>query len=297
MSRSVGTFLGALIVLALGFTVGFMRAPRNEAATASAPEAVVAEPASVPSAPSGSSPRPDVEARLEKQEEENQRLERRLRELELGLAAARSSAGTETPQVMLPPSGAQTADAVPPEPDVPLPFPTELSEAYTPKGFEDVTLRSTRECGMPLSVVAIDCSEFPCIAWTRVTGPNETGEPFSMDSCGPWAEVFKDGTMVIGSVTRADVEPREVYFAWMALPEQEDLVRPAMARARQRTAEISRWARTARSTPCGSGADGSSALRPSRRSTDSFWLTDTSVSSRAVNAKCPCPCPASQKRR
>lgn len=58
-----------------------------------------------------------------------------------------------------------------------------------------------------------------------------------MDICGPWAAVFKR-TMVVGSITQDDVEPLEVSFAWIALPEQEDLVQPAMARESQRTTEM-----------------------------------------------------------
>ncbi|HLT28439.1 MAG TPA: hypothetical protein VK013_00220 [Myxococcaceae bacterium] len=236
MTRTVRLVIWALLFVTFGFVVAYMGRPVGRAVISEDAEAPVESP-SEPPASSGFDESPGVTERLGRQESENRKLEQRLKDLELKLAAARSPAGDDAPHVMLPPATAEASDGAAIS-EAPLPFPTELSEAYTPAGFEDVTLRATRECGMPLSVVAIDCSEFPCIAWTRVTGPGEEGKPFSMDSCGPWAEVFKNGTMVVGSVTQADVEPREVYFAWMALPEQEDLVRPAMARARQRTQEM-----------------------------------------------------------
>lgn len=239
MSRSLTLFLlSALAILALGFTAGFFllrgaeEAPQPPA-SAEAPSA----PTPQAGAPTVDS-EPEADPRLEHQEAENRKLERRLRALEVGLAAARSTAGAEDAHVVLEPSETNTETGATPTADqAPLPFPDALSEAYTPEGFERVTLEATKACGMPLSVVALDCSEFPCIAWTRVTGPQPPGQPFSMDACGPWAEVFEHGTMVVGAVS-SDAEPREVYFAWMAMPEQQELAKPAMARARIRTAEM-----------------------------------------------------------
>lgn len=231
----VRLLIWALLVLIFGLIVGYMRGGevREE------PPAAQSDLLQIPperSQQTHADSDPVSEERLERQVAENLKLEQRKRDLELGLAAARSVQGVEEAPVVVPPTETQAAQAELGPSDI-LPFPANLSEPYTPDGFQNVARRAVRECGMPLTVVAIDCSEFPCIAWTRVTGPNETGEPFSMDSCGPWAEVFKR-TMVVGSVSRADVEPREVYFAWMALPEQEDLVQPATARARERIAHM-----------------------------------------------------------
>lgn len=225
----------ALLVLAFGLAVGFMQQGTKASSEPEQDDVLITPPTGSP--PASTARSSEIGTRLEAQETENRELEQRKRDLELGLAAARSSAGLEEDPVVVPPAETGTAQA-----DVGagegFPFPANLREPYTPKGFENVALRAVRECGMPLSVVAIDCSEFPCIAWTRVTGPTEPEQPFSMEGCAPWTEAFEHRTMVVGSVSKADVEPREVYFAWIAIPEQEDLVRPAMARARERIAHM-----------------------------------------------------------
>lgn len=241
MSRStMRLLLGALLVVTFGFTVGFMLPDHEEAAPLPAQDQLRTVSPTALSPVAGAARSPEMAERIEKQEAENRLLERRRRDLEISLAAARSSAGLEKPHVILPPSdpgAAETAEADE-VPDGPLPFPEDASASYTPEGFEDVALRATKECGMPLSLVALDCSEYPCMAWTRITGPNESGQPLSMDTCGPWAEAFENGTTVIGSVTREGVVPEERYVAWMALPERQEDFRQAMQRARLRAAEM-----------------------------------------------------------
>ncbi|MFP2961668.1 hypothetical protein ACLEPN_28650 [Myxococcus sp. 1LA] len=80
---------------------------------------------------------------------------------------------------------------------LPLAFAPELPEPFTPKGFERVAFRAANECGMGLDVVAVDCSEFPCIAWTRAK--DDTVKKFSMEECEPWEEAFQHRTMVVAS--------------------------------------------------------------------------------------------------
>jgi|GEM_PF-5468122 len=127
------------------------------------------------------------------------------------------------------------ADAPPPEnpEDVPLSFPAELPEPFTPKGFEQVAFRAASECGMGLDVVALDCSEFPCIAWTQAK--DDTVTKFSMTGCAPWEEAFQNRTLVVASSQSGEGASRTRYLAWMPIPQDPALQRIAMRRARERT--------------------------------------------------------------
>lgn len=119
-----------------------------------------------------------------------------------------------------------------PDPTKPLPFPREAPEPYTPKGFEKVAHRAAAECGMSLDVVAVDCSEFPCIAWT--VAKDETVARFTMTGCGPWEEAFKFGTVVVGAIHLSDGGLGPRYFSWMAVPPDPQDLLIALQRARER---------------------------------------------------------------
>lgn len=119
-----------------------------------------------------------------------------------------------------------------PDPTKPLPFPREAPEPYTPKGFEKVAHRAAAECGMSLDVVAVDCSEFPCIAWT--VAKDETVARFTMTGCAPWEEAFKFGTVVVGAIHLSDGGPGPRYFSWMAVPPDPQDLLIALQRARER---------------------------------------------------------------
>ncbi|WP_228565010.1 hypothetical protein [Myxococcus sp. AB036A] len=122
-------------------------------------------------------------------------------------------------------------DTVPEE--RPLAFAPELPEPFTPEGFERVAFRAANECGMGLDVVAVDCSEFPCIAWTQAK--DDTVKHFSMSGCGPWEEAFQHRTMVVASGKSEEGGPSARYLAWMPLPVDPELNRIAIRRARERT--------------------------------------------------------------
>ncbi|GEL72945.1 hypothetical protein [Myxococcus virescens] len=117
--------------------------------------------------------------------------------------------------------------------DRPLAFAPELPEPFTPKGFERVAFRAANECGMGLDVVAVDCSEFPCIAWTQAK--DDTVKHFSMSGCAPWEEAFQHRTMVVASGQFKEGGAGARYLAWMPLPVDPELNRIAMRRARERT--------------------------------------------------------------
>lgn len=116
--------------------------------------------------------------------------------------------------------------------DEPLPFGASIPLAHTPKEFEKIALRAARECGMALDVVALDCSEFPCLVWT--VARNDNVARFSMEGCAPWESAFKEGTVVVGAISREDGGAGERYFSWMpVLPNPVDQ-HIAMVRARER---------------------------------------------------------------
>jgi hypothetical protein len=166
------------------------------------------------------------------EELETLKLRRRILMLERELDAARAAAssGRTAPVVISPLAAAaeeeQTAEGRP------LGFPSDAEEPYTPHGFEKVALRAARECGMALDVVALDCSEFPCIAWTEATDPGI--KTFSMSECEPWGEAFRHGTVAVGAVQRREGDTERRYFSWMALPPDPADVRAALRRARER---------------------------------------------------------------
>lgn len=116
--------------------------------------------------------------------------------------------------------------------DTPLPFAPNIPHSHTPKGFEAVAQRAVHECGMGLDVVAIDCSEFPCLLWTLAK--NDNVGRFTMDGCKPWDEAFEFGAAVVGAIQTLDggIGPR--YFSWMPILPDPDDQRIAMKRARER---------------------------------------------------------------
>lgn len=116
--------------------------------------------------------------------------------------------------------------------DEALPFGVSIPFAHTPMEFEKVAFRAARECGMALDVVALDCSEFPCLVWT--VARNDNVSRFSMEGCAPWESAFKDGTVVVGAISKDDGGAGDRYFSWMpALPDPMDQ-HIAMVRARER---------------------------------------------------------------
>lgn len=120
--------------------------------------------------------------------------------------------------------------------ETPMAFPPDAPEEYTPKGFERVSHQAAQECGMGLDVVAIDCSEFPCIAWTMAR--NDNVAKFSMTGCGPWEKAFANGTVVVGSLEDLDGGTGKRFFSWMAVPPDPADLRIAMKRAQERNAAM-----------------------------------------------------------
>ncbi|WP_211193647.1 hypothetical protein [Pyxidicoccus fallax] len=221
------------VAVALGFGVGVWFA------SSQGPTQVrlEAEPVPAPPAPARRTEVPRVNETLMAQAEaaelrrKNKALEEELQALRSGASGPPAAASTTAPSTPAPTFRASAPGA---GPDQPLPFAPDTPEPYTPKGFERVSQRAAKECGMGLDVVALDCSEFPCIAWTRATDPNV--KHFSMSGCGPWEEAFKHGTVVVGSIEDADGGGQLRYFSWMAVPPDPNDLLIAVRRAKERNA-------------------------------------------------------------
>lgn len=167
-------------------------------------------------------------------------LRRRIAVLEAELAAARAQQAPLTPAPVLLPAmepAAKSSTPVATADIAPLEFPPNVSAPHTPAEFQKIALESARSCGMGLDVFAIDCSEYPCIAWTKAMDPNVAR--FTMDGCAAWSTAFPKGTIVLGA-TRAGAgdAPEERYFGWMAAPEDPRMLQTAFKRAQIRAAEM-----------------------------------------------------------
>lgn len=115
---------------------------------------------------------------------------------------------------------------------LPLPFPEGAPPERTVRGFPDVVARVARECGMPLEPLRTDCSEYPCIAWARATGPSPRG--FGLGECRPWTEAFPERNVLVEFERLLPDGRREPVFAFFAVPPQpeEDDIAERRARAR-----------------------------------------------------------------
>ncbi|MFY1830829.1 hypothetical protein ACN47A_33270 [Myxococcus fulvus] len=157
-------------------------------------------------------------------------LEQQLRESRGAPRSAETRAQAVTPP---PPSPAPEGATSPPEVSAPLPFPLNTHEAFTPKGFQALVERSMKECGLQMRQEAMDCSEYPCIAWmeSRQTHIN-------MAECGPWAEAFGHKTsLVIRNVQGEDGGVRTL-VGLMPLPEDASARRVALRRSRERSSDL-----------------------------------------------------------
>ncbi|MCP3059625.1 hypothetical protein LXT21_12635 [Myxococcus sp. K38C18041901] len=234
MERRRWLMMGAVLgfVLAMGFALGVGFAGRSR------PETVVA--AAPTSPPPPVAPTEQAHRLLQDEELKNVQLRQRITELQRELQRVRESSpdgGASTP-VRIAPREAGTFRAASPGAgsNQPLAFPQNAPEQFTPKGFEKVAIQAAKECGMGLDVIAVDCSEFPCIAWTEAK--DATIQRFTMDACSPWAEAFKYGTVVVGSIDPSDGGSGARFFSWMAVPPDPTDLLIAVKRAKERNREM-----------------------------------------------------------
>lgn len=153
-------------------------------------------------------------------------LERQLRESQ----EAQRSAEARAQAVVAAPTSAPQPSVPPSEDSTPLPFPSDAPVAFTPKGFQALVERSIRECGLKMKLEAMDCSEYPCIAWM-----DSQQERISMAECAPWTEAFGNKTSVVGQTVKSADGGTRTLVGLMALPPDSSERRMAMRRSRDRT--------------------------------------------------------------
>lgn len=160
-----------------------------------------------------------------------EQLRRRIAALEQELQAARSASARVEKPVMI----SHEPQPSPQTESVPLPFPANLPPEYLPEQFQAIAFEAAKSCGMGLDVFAVDCSEFPCIAWTRAADPNVT--KFSMEGCTAWRDSF-EGEFVLGTTIK-DPNGMEVrYLGWMPTPPDKALSVIVSQRAQDRAREM-----------------------------------------------------------
>jgi hypothetical protein len=137
---------------------------------------------------------------------ENYNLRRQVTALQQKVEVARSAA---------------SAREVEAEPRLPPPveFPRDVPRSSLPDGFREVLAETIKTCGMGLEVAKVDCTEYPCVAWTKATDPSV--HVFSMSRCGAWKTAFPHGERVVGKTVHSPDGSVTRYFAWMPMPEDE----------------------------------------------------------------------------
>jgi hypothetical protein len=123
---------------------------------------------------------------------------------------------------------AQPDEALPP----PVRFPREAAAPFLPEGFREVLAKTIEKCGMGLEVATVDCSEYPCIAWTKAN--DASVHDFSMTKCAPWKQAFPKGELVIGKSVTTSSGAEERYFAWMPIPPEDSTRHDVMKRVKER---------------------------------------------------------------
>lgn len=202
-NRTILILAGAATVLTVGFAIG-LRFNSEQPPLPVSPKEVV-KVVRVP----------DTDLQ---QEYDNFKLRRQVKELQKKVAVAQAEAAPQKP----------TDAPLPP----PVEFPRDAPPSYLPEGFRDVLRKAVKECGMGLEVATVDCSEYPCIAWTKATDANV--HQFSMENCAPWRQAFPDGERIVGDSGPDDGGSTTRYFAWMPMPADNDSRAAVMKRFEKR---------------------------------------------------------------
>jgi hypothetical protein len=158
----------------------------------------------------------EVPASDMKKDYENFKLRQKVKTLQADLVAKQAQPASEPD------------DALPP----PVRFPHEAAAPFLPEGFRQVLAKTIEKCGMGLEVATVDCSEYPCIAWTKAN--DASVHQFSMTTCAPWKEAFPKGELVIGKSVTTSSGAEERYFAWMPIPPEESTRHAVMKRVKER---------------------------------------------------------------
>jgi hypothetical protein len=118
----------------------------------------------------------------------------------------------------------------------PLPFPPGLPPAQMPAGFAAEVKEVLASCDPSMSLDAVDCTEYPCMAWaTTVEAPVD---PPDFRRCSAWQQRFgSEVGMASAYLTTSDGGIRRV-LGFYPLPSEATARRDTIQRARVRTREM-----------------------------------------------------------
>lgn len=140
-------------------------------------------------------------------------LRRRVSQLEAKLREGSSASGS---------SGSSSA---------PVPFPNGAEDH--PDAFRRTIDAVLSECQPDLSLSDLDCSEYPCIAWTRWKSSGT--HRFDLSGCRPWTSRYPEQPVAMSAFTAdSDGGIGDGYVGFFAFPADPALAAAARSRARER---------------------------------------------------------------
>lgn len=97
-------------------------------------------------------------------------------------------------------------------------FPQDGPDQLRPDGFHRLLEQVMEQCkDQGLSLRDVDCSEYPCVAWTQWN--TAANNRFDLSRCKPWHDAFGDRTSMMAAGDRPDAGPGSMYAAFYAVPE------------------------------------------------------------------------------
>ncbi len=115
-------------------------------------------------------------------------------------------------------------------------FPEDAPAQAKPEGFRGIVEKVIRDCNPGLEISDVDCSEYPCIAWTK--WHTDRTSRFDLSSCKPWTDAYSRPPIVLTATTDPDGGPAERYLAFFSLPDDASTQKLVKARARARLDEM-----------------------------------------------------------
>jgi len=111
-------------------------------------------------------------------------------------------------------------------------FPENARPQDTPEGFKKLIEEVVAKCNPALEVRDLDCSEFPCIAWTRLDGTKS--KTFDLGGCEPWMTAYDKPPISLLATNASDGGTGDVYVAFYASPSDASARKPVKLRAQER---------------------------------------------------------------
>lgn len=111
----------------------------------------------------------------------------------------------------------------------PQPFPSDVPDRFRPAGFRKVLDESIDQCELELKVLAVDCDEYPCIAWM-----DSQEARLDMGACPSWQNAYKEDTCMRLEPIPLPDGGEVMLAAIMPLPDQPVQRKVAISRMEQR---------------------------------------------------------------